>query len=197
MDLSQRPTDNKHDDQLSDEPQTTKRENPYLRKNRHPKEKSHADKPVHQKDGACSLKETVAQFLSDHARLLAAIATVLVILSLICFVDIREVTDSVVDMIEEVFYQPITMDYVHALTEKSGPIMWEDLQKFHHRESAGADSVTWRLTVEGGAYEVWISGTSTDKNPKYVYLYHMDTGKRMDLNKDDLIAFLHDTSNSQ
>ena len=197
MDQLHRPTDGQRDGLSSDEPSVAKRENPYLRKNRHPQEKPRADKPTRDQKNRYAFKETVAQFLSEHARLLAAIATVLVILTLICFVDIKEVIDSVTDMVEEVIYQPITMEYVHALNEKSGPIMWEDLQKFRHRESVGSDSITWRITVEGGAYEVWISGTSTVDDPKYVYLYHMDSGKRMDLNKDDLLAFLHDTSNSQ
>ena len=197
MDLSQRPVEPTQDEPLSDDLPSTKRENPYLRRNRRLKETPRSDKPARQREVPHSFRDSVSQFLSDHARLLATVATILVILTLICFVDVREVIDSVNGMIEEMLYQPITMEYVHALNAKSGPIMWEDLQKFHHRESTGTDSVTWRLTVEGEAYEVWISGTSTDKNPTYVYLYHMDTGKRMDLNRDDLIAFLHDTSNSQ
>ena len=121
MDLSQRPVEPMQDEPLSDKLQSTKRENPYLRRNRRLKETPRSDKPARQREETHSLRDSIAQFLSDHARLLATVATILVILTLICFVDVREVIESVNGMIEEMLYQPITMDYVHALTEKSGP----------------------------------------------------------------------------
>ncbi len=174
-----------------------KRENPYLRKNRKKVE------PQSQKTGSPLAESTDdtplddagehrrSNFFFEHVKLITAILTSLVILSLVFVTDIVDIVQNFATRQEQADQSPLTMDYVEALTHKSEPIIWEDLSRFRRYDSSEAkNSVTWFFKVSGTPYEVWISGVSTKQTPTYVHLYDMTSGRVLDLNKGNLSDFL-------
>lgn len=192
---------------FSDDYETSKRENPYLKKNREKAKAERAPKPEKPKrektaeireepeDGeGYTRKRTFSDWMFEHVKLIATIATVLVVLALVLITDVVSVVEDLITQSEQADKEEITLLYVQGLSEKATPITWSDLDKFRRDESNADDSITWMLSVEGTSYEVWISGTSISKQPVYVYLFDMKTGDRMILGEDNFEAFIESHS---
>lgn len=204
---------------FSDEYEAPKRENPYLKKNREkakaekapkpPKEKKTKpagtespyvaieDKPsytpappVREEGEGYVHKRTFSDWMFEHVKLIAAIATALAILALVLITDVVDVVHNLITQTQQAEKEEITLNYVKGLSEKSSPITWEDLKKFRYDQTKASDSITWMLSVKGTDYELWISGVSTEKPPVYVYLYDMRTGDRLVIGEEDFDAFI-------
>lgn len=135
-------------------------------------------------------KRTFSDWIFEHIKLIASIATVLVVLSLVLITDVVGMVEDLIVQSQQADREEISLNYVKGLTEKSAPITWSDLEKFRRDESKANDTLTWMLSVKGTAYEVWISGVSTSRAPTYVYLYDMKTGDRMVLGVDNFDEFI-------
>ena len=194
--------------------ETPKRENPYLRKNREKAkfEKSKPEKPKREKPAPPAepsdehpvenpaevsaegegyvRKRTFSDWMFEHVKLIATIATVLVVLALVLITDVVDVVEDLITQSQQADKEELTLTYVKGLSEKPAPITWSDLDKFRRDETRADGSVTWMIEVKGTAYEVWVSGVDTVRQPLYVYLYDMETGDRMILGKEDLDAFI-------
>ena len=198
---------------FSDDYETPKKENPYLKKNRekaaakvaqgaaqesHPKpvrEKRMASVEAEPSAGAddgrgYTHKRTFSDWIFEHVKLIATIATVLVVLSLVLITDVVGMVEDLIVQSQQADKEEVSLTYVKGLTEKASPITWTDLEKYRRDESKADDSVTWMLSVKGTSYEVWISGVSTSRPPTYVYLYDMKTGDRMALGADNFDEFI-------
>ena len=206
---------------FSDEYETPKRENPYLKKNRDKAkaEKTKAkkekpaevespyvaveDKPLYPEDQPAPApaegegyvrKRTFSDWMFEHVKLIATIATILVVLSLVLITDVVGVVERIITQTQQADKEEITLTYVKGLSEMSQPISWQNLDKFRRDETKATDSVTWMLEVEGTDYELWVSGVSTEKPPVYVYLFDMKTGDRLVLGEEDFDAFIESHS---
>jgi hypothetical protein len=214
---------------FSDDYETPKRENPYLKKNREKSRAEAADKPEKPKrekkervkasapavppaDGeenplprmetdvtandrgdapnAFRRKRTFSDWMFEHVKLIAAIATVLVLLSLVLITDVVDIVEDLITQSQQAEREAVTLTYVKGLSEKASPVTWSDLERFRRDESKANGTITWMLSVKGTSYEVWISGVSTAKSPTYVYLFDLNTGDRMILGEDDFDAFI-------
>lgn len=212
--------DNRNDENqgglFSDEYQAPKRENPYLKKNREKakEEKSKRDKPAYRDETASYTvsdppleaknlqstreeetyvrKRTFSDWMFEHVKLVATIATIVVVLSLVLITDVVGLVENLITQSQQESREEMTLTYVQGLSEKSSPITWNDVATFRRDESEVQNSVTWMLPVKGGQYELWISGVSTDKAPTYVYLFDMKTGDKMILGEDDFDAFIRE-----
>ena len=206
---------------FSENYEVPKRENPYLKKNREKAKAEKAEKAAKPKrekpvraaeevtlpsdpvesedivpaDGEESpRKRTFSDWMFEHVKLIATIATVLVVLSLVLITDVVGVVEDLIYQSQQASKEELTLTYVQGLAEKSTPITWDDLDKFRRDETKAADSITWMVPVKGSGYEVWISGVSTSKRPTYVYLFDMKTGDHMVLGTDDFEAFIQSHS---
>ena len=202
---------------FSDEYEAPKRENPYLKKNRDKakaektkakKEKTAEvespcvaveDKPLYPEDQPAPApaegegyvrKRTFSDWMFEHVTLIAAICTALVILSLVFITDVVSVVGDLITRSEQVDRVELTLTYVKGLSEKSSPISWGDLDSFKRDESKAKNSVTWMIPVQGGQYELWISGASTSRAPAYIYLFDLETGDKMVLGEDNFDIFI-------
>lgn len=207
---------------FSDEYETPKRENPYLKKNR---EKVKAEKPKRVKrrdteaespyvavedkpahtaptpaeptpsDGkGYTHKRTFSDWMFEHVKLIASIATILVILALVLITDVISVVENLVTQTQQADRAEIGLNYVRGLSEKSEPITWSDLDRFRRDETKAKDSITWMLPVKGTDYELWVSGVSTEKPPLFVYLYDMRTGDRLVIGEENFDIFIEEHS---
>ena len=206
---------------FSENYEVPKRENPYLKKNREKAKAEKAEKaakpkrekpvraaeevtlpsdPVESEDVVSAdgeespRKRTFSDWMFEHVKLIATIATVLVVLSLVLITDVVGVVEDLIYQSQQASKEELTLTYVQGLAEKSTPITWDDLDKFRRDETKAADSITWMVPVKGSGYEVWISGVSTSKRPTYVYLFDMKTGDHMVLGTDDFEAFIQSHS---
>lgn len=206
---------------FSDEYEAPKRENPYLKKNR---EKAKAEKSKREKtvsevgsphrtiasedkpvrgssapgyatsEVSYVHKRTFSDWMFEHVKLIATIATILVVLSLVLITDVVSIVENLVTQTQQADKEDLTLNYVKGLSEMSQPITWDNLEKFKRDETKAQDSVTWMIPVKGTDYELWVSGISTEKPPAYVYLYDMDTGDRLVLGEEDFDAFIESHS---
>ena len=206
---------------FSDEYEAPKRENPYLKKNREKAkaEKSKREKTVSEVDSPHRTiasedkpvrgssapgyatsevsyvhKRTFSDWMFEHVKLIATIATILVVLSLVLITDVVSIVENLVTQTQQADKEDLTLNYVKGLSEMSQPITWDNLEKFKRDETKAQDSVTWMIPVKGTDYELWVSGISTEKPPVYVYLYDMDTGDRLVLGEEDFDAFIESHS---
>ena len=205
---------------FSEEYEAPKRENPYLKKNRDKAkaEKTKAkkekpaevespyvaveDKPLYPEDqpapapaeGGYVRKRTFSDWMFEHVKLIATIATILMVLSLVLITDVVGIVERIITQTQQADKEEITLTYVKGLSEMSQPISWQNLDKFRRDETKATDSVTWMLKVEGTDYELWVSGVSTEKPPLYVYLFDMKTGDRLILGEEDFDAFIESHS---
>ena len=206
---------------FSDEYEAPKRENPYLKKNRDKAkaEKTKAkkekpaevespyvaveDKPLYTEDQPAPApaegegyvrKRTFSDWMFEHVKLIATVATILVVLSLVLITDVVGIVERIITQTQQADKEEITLTYVKGLSEMSQPISWQNLDKFRRDETKATDSVTWMLKVEGTDYELWVSGVSTEKPPVYVYLFDMKTGDRLILGEEDFDAFIESHS---
>ena len=206
---------------FSDEYEAPKRENPYLKKNRDKakaektkaKKEKHAevespyvaveDKPLYTEDQPAPApaegegyvrKRTFSDWMFEHVKLIATVATILVVLSLVLITDVVGIVERIITQTQQADKEEITLTYVKGLSEMSQPISWQNLDKFRRDETKATDSVTWMLKVEGTDYELWVSGVSTEKPPVYVYLFDMKTGDRLILGEEDFDAFIESHS---
>ena len=145
-------------------------------------------------EGGYVRKRTFSDWMFEHVKLIATIATILVVLSLVLITDVVGVVERIITQTQQADKEAITLTYVKGLSELGQPITWEHLDKFRRDETGGKDSVTWMLEVEGTDYELWVSGVSTEKPPVYVYLFHMRTGDRLVLGEEDFDAFIESHS---
>lgn len=202
---------------FSENYEVPKRENPYLKKNREKAKAEKAEKAAKPKrekpvraaeevtlpsdpvesedvvpeDGEESpRKRTFSDWMFEHVKLIAAICTALVILSLVFITDVVSVVGDLITRSEQVDRVELTLTYVKGLSEKSSPISWGDLDSFKRDESKAKNSVTWMIPVQGGQYELWISGASTSRAPAYIYLFDLETGDKMVLGEDNFDIFI-------
>ncbi len=177
-----------------------KRENPYLRKNRHKAEPEGSTKPPRRSkpatgdaptdateaDAPHRRRRTFSDFIFEHIKLIAAVLTALVVVSLVIITDVTGWIEQLQAYQIQQDKKDLTMAHVRALVEKEDPIIWSDLTDYaRYNTSTAENSVTWYFEVKGTTYELWISGMDTTMSPKYVYLYDLSTGDRMDLNRDN------------
>ena len=192
---------NQDNELFSLDTETPKRENPYLKKNRE-KVKAHKESTPRPRaeaaDGEMPVggdhvrRRTFSDWMFEHVKLIATVATVLVVLSLVLITDVVGVVENMIFQSQQEEKELLTLNYLKGLSEKPEPISWNDLDRFRRDESRASDSVTWMLSVKGGQYELWISGVSVQKKPSYVYLFDMRTGDKMVFGEDDLDTFLRD-----
>ena len=204
---------------FSDEYEAPKRENPYLKKNRDKakaekvkakKEKpaevespyvAVEDKPLYPAEQTASApapkegegyvrKRTFSDWMFEHVKLIATIATIIVVLSLVLITDVVGLVENLITQSQQEGREEITLTYTKGLTEKSSPITWADLERFRYDTSEAKDSITWMLPVKDTNFEIWISGVSTEKPPLYVYLFDMRTGDRLVLGEEDFDDFI-------
>ncbi len=135
-------------------------------------------------------RRTFSDWMFEHVKLIATIATALAILALVLITDVVDIVGDLVMGIQQADSEEITLTYVKGLSEKSDPVQWSDFDRFRHEISKADDSVTWKLTVEGTRYEVWVTGVDTDSFPTEVWLIDWNSGDRMTLGVDDLDTFL-------
>ena len=145
-------------------------------------------------EGGYVRKRTFSDWMFEHVKLIATIATILVVLSLVLITDVVGIVENLITQSQQADKEEITLTYVKGLSEMGQPIAWQNLDKFRRRESKATDSITWMLEVEGTDYELWVSGVSTEKPPVYVYLYHMRTGDRLVLGEEDFDRFIEEHS---
>ena len=218
--------ENEQNGLFSEDYETPKRENPYLKKNR---EKAKAEKPKRERKSreaespyvpvedkptpadshtydtppayddpdrevGYTHKRTFSDWMFEHVKLIAAIATILVVLSLVLITDVVSIVENLITQTQQADKEEITLTYVKGLSEMSQPITWQNLDKFVRDETKAKDSVTWMIPVQGTEYELWVSGVSTDKPPVYAYLYDMRTGDRLVLGEEDFDTFIEEHS---
>ena len=196
---------------FSDDYEAPKRENPYLKKNR---EKAKAEKKQAQihvppreevtaveeptprispvEESESPRRKSFSDWMFEHVRVIAALATVVVVLSLVLITDVVSMVENIVTQSQQAEKEVLTLNYVKGLTEKSTPITWADLQKFRYDSTDAKGSITWMLPVKGTSFELWISGVSTDKPPVYIYLYDMRTGDRLVIGEEDFDTFIQE-----
>ena len=203
---------------FSEEYEAPKRENPYLKKNRDKAkaEKTKAikekpaeaespyvaaeDKPLYpvdqpvsapaREEGGYVHKRTFSDWMFEHVKLIASIATILVVLSLVLITDVVGIVENLITQSQQADSEAISLNYIYGLTQKSEPIQWRDFEKFRHEVSKADDSVTWKLEVGDTQYELWVSGADMNKPPSDIWLIDWNTGDRMTLGEDDLEQFL-------
>ena len=100
------------------------------------------------------------QLLDNHIRLIAAVTTVVVLL-VVAFTVEAIFTDGFAP--EGKKGKPIPMGALNALSEKTAPISWEDLNSYRYEtlsESENDDGiyVLRRYEVEGGVLSVMVGG---------------------------------------
>lgn len=186
-----------------DKPLEAKRENPYKRKAVTPVQDQAATQesesgeapPVDESrafldsDGAHltkhekPLRERWNDFIFSHVKLICFIGGVIAVLLFIAAPAIYYGVQDAREQAEQEAKDPLTLNYVKGLADKTSPITWSDLVSFPYDETVAADSVTWMIKVEHTDFEVWISGVSTQKLPTYAYLYDMGTGEKVDLSE--------------
>lgn len=130
-----------------------------------------------------SFKESWDGFIFNHVKLICFICGVIIFLLFVSAPAIYYGVQDAREQAEQNAKDPLTLNYVKGLADKSSPITWSDLVSFPYDETDASDSVTWMLKIQGTSYEVWISGTSTQTLPTYVHLYDMRTGDMVDLEK--------------
>lgn len=194
---------------FSDDYEAPKRENPYLKKNREKAKAEKAPKPEKVKreklarpaedapvpapsgdEEGNPRRRTFSDWMFEHVKLIAAIATVLVVLSLVLITDVVGMVEDLITQSQQAEREELPLNYVKGLSQKSAPITWSDLDQFRRDETKANGSVTWMIPVKDTGYEVWISGTDTSKPPMYVYLYDMRTGDRLILGVEDFDTFI-------
>ena len=180
-----------------------KRENPYKKKKKEPsppKAEKHPSaeewdvsgeaKPT-PRDSASSkprtkpLKERFDDFMFNHVKLIVFIAGVTVVVMLLGPFSVFRIAEWVEDAQKQSEMQEkgtLTLTYVKGLSDKAEPITWRDVERFYYEDRSSDKYCTWIFPVEDG-YEVWIGGASTARNPDYVTLYHIDTGRKVDLSE--------------
>ena len=187
-----------------DKPAEGKRENPYKRKVKErkadnssilsedgdgeapPVDDSHTYRDhggVHLTERNKPFRERWNNFMFSHVKLICFIGGVIAVLLFISAPAIYYGIQDAREAAENAAKEPLTMNYVKGLADKSESITWSDLEKFPYDESIASDSVTWMIDVKDTRCQVWISGTSTQKSPTYVYLYDMRTGDKVDLSE--------------
>ena len=180
--------ENRQSGLLSEDHEPPKRENPYLKKNREKPPKEPKPKAAGRKPSPNG--RSFSDWMFEHVKLIVTVATIAVVLSLVLITDIVGAVENAVEKSKQTERQAITLTYVEGLAEMGQPITWEHLENFRRDETTAKDSVTWMLPVKGTDFELWISGTSIDKAPTYVYLFDMVTGDRLVLGKEDLDSFV-------
>ena len=172
-----------------DKPPKPKRENPYKRRTQREKDTVQPEREVFQSDEKGdhlpprhkSLRDRWNDFIFNHVKLICFIGGVIAVLLFIAAPAIYYGVQDAKEQAEQEAKPPLTMNYVMGLADKSEPISWIDLVRFPYDETVTSDSVTWMLKVKDTDYEIWISGSSTQTLPTYVYLYDMTTGDKVDL----------------
>ncbi len=195
---------------LFSDPSPVKRENPYLRKNREkavkadktPKPKKEVSpRPVNSEGGNDPVEEearkrTFSDFMFEHVKLITAVATCLVILSLVIITDVTGWVEDIRLKQEQKDKTPLTLAHVRALCDRGQNIVWSDMTGYARYDAESVeDSITWKFKVNNtglanAELEIWMSGVDTAHAPTYVYLYDLMSGERIDLNKDNLDLFL-------
>ena len=139
-------------------------------------------------------RRALSDWMFEHVKVIATIATIFVVLSLVLITDVVGIVENAIEKSRQADKQEITLTYVEGLSELGQPVTWKHVEKFRRDETKAKDSVTWMLPVKGTSFELWISGTSTDNPPTYVYLFDMRTGDRLALGKEDFCDFVEEHS---
>lgn len=137
-------------------------------------------------------KRTFSDFMFEHVKLIASLATILVVLSLVLITDVVGIVQNMITQSENAAKEEISLTYVQGLAEKSGPITWDDFKKFRYDEDKGKEYMTWKLTVKSTDYEVWVTGVNATRSPSAVWLIDMRSGDRMSLGVDDFEDFIRE-----
>lgn len=151
-----------------------------------------ADEPVE----GYTHRRTFSDFIFEHVKLITAIVTACLILSLVLITDVISIVENLITESQQADKEYISLNYVEGLTQLSEPVTWGHLTKFRRDTNATKNTLTWTLEVgeERSRYIVKISGTDISHAPTYVRLYDMDTGDFMDINKDDFDKFIAEHS---
>ena len=141
-------------------------------------------------EGGYVRKRTFSDWMFEHVKLIATIATILVVLSLVLITDVVGIVENLITQSQQADSEAISLNYIYGLTQKSDSIQWRDFEKVRHKVSKADDSVTWKLEVGDTQYELWVSGADMSKPPSDIWLIDWNTGDRMILGEDDLEQFL-------
>lgn len=186
------------DDLFTEGDASPKRENPYLKKNK----KKPSDSPSERRSGtrtgegenspstSRARRRSFSDWMFEHVKVIAALATALVILTLVVFTDVVDMVQELVTHTQQADKEELSLAYVRGLSERGLPVTWKDLESFRFDQTRVEDSITRRYPVKGMALEIWISGASLSSPPSYVYLYNMENGERLVLGEGDLDDFL-------
>ena len=156
-------------------------------------EEAPVSRPVYtpaREEGGYVRKRTFSDWMFEHVKLIATIATILVVLSLVLITDVVGIVENLITQSQQADSEAISLTYIYGLTQKSEPIQWRDFEKFCHKVSKADDSVPWKLEVGDTQYELWVSGADMSKPPSDIWLIDWNTGDRMILGEDDLEQFL-------
>ena len=145
-------------------------------------------------EGGYVRKRTFSDWMFEHVKLIATIATILVVLSLVLITDVVGVVEKLITQVQLADSEAISLNYIYGLTQKSDPIQWRDFEKFRHKVSKADDSVTWKLEVGDTQYELWVSGADMSKPPSDIWLIDWNTGDRLVLGEEDFDAFIESHS---
>lgn len=137
-------------------------------------------------------KRTISDFMFEHVKLIATVATIIVVLSLVLITDVVGLVENMITQHENAAKEEISLTYVQGLSQKSTPVTWDDVRKFRYDADAGDDYLTWRLSVKGTNYELWITGADTNRTPSAVWLIDMASGDRMNLGEDNFDTFIRE-----
>lgn len=168
-------------------------ESPYVAvedKPLYPEEKRPVATPAREEGEGYVRKRTFSDWMFEHVKLIATIATILVVLSLVLITDVVGIVEKLITQSQQADSEAISLNYIYGLTQKSEPIQWRDFEKFRHEVSQADDSVTWKLEVGDTQYELWVSGADVNNPPSDIWLIDWNTGDRMTLGEDDLEQFL-------
>ena len=148
--------ENEQNGLFSEDYETPKRENPYLKKNR---EKAKAEKTTIKKENPAEAasayvatedkpvrgssapgyatpevsyvhKRTFSDWMFEHVKLIATIVTILVVLSLVLITDVVSIVENLLTQTQQADMEDLTLNYVKGLSEMSQPITWDNLEKF-------------------------------------------------------------------
>ncbi len=185
-----------------DKPLEIKRENPYKRKTATPvkdqaatqesesreappTDESHAFRDsdgTHLAKHEKPLRERWNDFIFSHVKLICFIGGVFVVLLFIAAPAIYYGVQDAREQAEQEAKDPLTMNYVKGLADKSEPITWSDFTRFYYEEQITSTGVSWRVSVgDGDRYLIIIGGANTRTLPDDVTLYDFHTNDKVDL----------------
>lgn len=171
-----------------DKPAEARQENPYMRKQKEidsPAPSVTASSGAARRSGVYqrSLRDRWSDFMFAHVKLICFIGGVIVVLLFIAAPAIYYGIQDAREQAEIESKDPLTMNYVKGLADKTEPITWSDFSRFYYEEQIRSTGISWTIPVgEDGRYFIIVGGGSTQNLPETVFLYDFyRSGAKVDL----------------